>query len=215
MKPNLQENTSDLSLDGLEELLNSTAAETASDTTFNTDDNQDWTVEETARALGLTRGAVIRRLEDKIFPGYKVKRSFGWTWRVRANWFMSNNADDASRVVNDQFKVNDQNHSPQTNESQQIENEIIEVLDAPEESSGLSVADSTAFREIIELKTRLQMTESQFQDTAAKLETANYRIGYLEARLEASQEQIKLLTDSRRNQPWWHRWRQWFITQDP
>ena len=97
--------------------------------------------------------------------------------------------------------------------NEQSQAEFVEVFDAIEEETSIfpPAVLSTSYRELIELKTKLAMTEFQVQDSMAKLETANYRIGYLEARLETSQEQLRMLTDSRREQPWWQRWRQWFI----
>jgi hypothetical protein len=86
MQAKPQTNTSDLSLDGLEGLLDSSDSQEGSTTNGAIEDVQDWTVEETSRALGLTRGAIIRRLEDGILPGYKVKRSYGWVWRVKPIW---------------------------------------------------------------------------------------------------------------------------------
>jgi hypothetical protein len=44
-----------------------------------------------------------------------------------------------------------------------------------------------------------------------KLEAASYRIGYLEAQLEAERNQVKLLTDSQHKPDWWRRAWRWFI----
>jgi hypothetical protein len=51
------------------------------------------------------------------------------------------------------------------------------------------------------------------RDLQAKLEAASYRIGYLEAQLEAERQQIKLLTDSQHKKKWWHRVGSWFAGQ--
>lgn len=74
MQPKLKNQQSDLSLDGLEGLLDS--SKEPGTAASGEDSEQDWTVEESSRALGLSRGAIIRRLEDGILPGYRVKRSF-------------------------------------------------------------------------------------------------------------------------------------------
>jgi hypothetical protein len=225
MQAKPQTNTSDLSLDGLEGLLDSSDSQEGSTTNGAIEDVQDWTVEETSRALGLTRGAIIRRLEDGILPGYKVKRSYGWVWRVKPIWLGEQRK--ATRLMREELRRDDpESEQEETAQSQTAEKtntsspveevkdqvqEIVEVLDASEDEF-LAPATATSVREVIQLKTKLEMTEYQFQDTVAKLETANYRIGYLEARLEASQEQLKMLTDSRRAEPWWQRWRQWFTS---
>jgi excisionase family DNA binding protein len=43
------------------------------------------------------------------------------------------------------------------------------------------------------------------------LQAANYRIGYLEAQLEAERQQVKLLTDSQHKPGWWARFSSWFF----
>src|SRR5262249_31132770 len=47
---------------------------------------------------------------------------------------------------------------------------------------------------------------SQLQE---KLEAATFRVGYLQAQLEASQETVKLLTDSQHKPGWWRRFCSW------
>lgn len=47
-------------------------------------------------------------------------------------------------------------------------------------------------------------------DLLRKLEGATYRIGYLEAQLEAERQQVKLLTDSQHKPSWLYRFRSWF-----
>lgn len=217
MQPKLNDNTSDLSLDGLEGLLdsdNTADVSSATGTTAGGDlAQQDWTVEETARALKLTRGAVIRRLEDGILPGYRVKRSYGWVWRVKPVW-LGENAGASNDEISSEHPSSKVQFNKDAAEKATEQQEYVEVFDASDEESSIfpPAIPSASYREMIELKTKLAMTEFQFQDSIAKLETANYRIGYLEARLETSQEQLRMLTDSRREQPWWQRWRQWFTT---
>lgn len=45
----------------------------------------------------------------------------------------------------------------------------------------------------------------------SKLESATYRIGYLEAQLESKEERIKLLTDSQNKPTHWQRFVRWFM----
>ena len=66
-------------------------------------------------------------------------------------------------------------------------------------SSGLSLRKS----ENLILKTKLEMTEFQYQETLSKLESANCQIGYLQAQLENSQGQMIMLTKRRRG--FWQR----------
>ena len=44
-----------------------------------------------------------------------------------------------------------------------------------------------------------------------KLEGATYRIGYLEAQLEAERQQVKLLMDSQHKGSWWAGFKKWFF----
>ncbi len=60
-----------------------------------------------------------------------------------------------------------------------------------------------------ELKSLLDVITKQ----AEKLEAASMRIGYLEARTENYETQIKLLTDSQHKRAWWARFGAWFLGQ--
>ncbi len=57
----------------------------------------------------------------------------------------------------------------------------------------------------------IQVQGQNLQEANKKLESANYRIGYLEAQTQNYQEQVKLLTDSQHTPGWWHRFCSWFI----
>ena len=48
------------------------------------------------------------------------------------------------------------------------------------------------------------------QEKDAKIEALTMRAGYLQAQMEAKEDQIKLLTDSQHNQKWWQRLRKLF-----
>ncbi|MGH2505921.1 MAG: helix-turn-helix domain-containing protein [Ktedonobacteraceae bacterium] len=50
-------------------------------------------------------------------------------------------------------------------------------------------------------------------DLLRKLEGATYRIGYLEAQLEAERSQVKLLTDSLHKPSRWAQFKKWFFGQ--
>ncbi len=74
-------------------------------------------------------------------------------------------------------------------------------------SNGSQVSAQTSFAP--ELKSLLDVITKQ----AEKLEAASMRIGYLEARTENYETQIKLLTDSQHKRSWWARFGAWFIGQ--
>jgi len=56
----------------------------------------------------------------------------------------------------------------------------------------------------------IQGYQDQIRQLQDKLEAATFRAGYLQAQLEASQETIKLLTDSQHKTGWWFRFCSWF-----
>ena len=84
-----------LSLDGLESILEGGSDQLPVDpqpdvrgAAYGTSDRhserfQDWTIEETMRSLGVSRGNVLRRMESGELCAYKVIRPYGGEWRVR------------------------------------------------------------------------------------------------------------------------------------
>lgn len=225
--------SSDLSLDGLEDLLDNGSELPGS--------QQDFSVEEAAKSLGLSRGAIIRRLEDGILRGYKIRRPYGLVWRVNdprvlGSWARSSSKADGSagnaskvnprirksfeQIVShedaEQLSTNisnaDQENLEQIKPGDLQDLPFVEVSDVELNDRHLPMLASEFDLDLVELRTKLEMAEFQFQDTLHKLEQAQYKIGYLEARLENSQEQVRLLTDERLHQPWWRRWSQWFKT---
>ncbi len=57
-----------------------------------------------------------------------------------------------------------------------------------------------------------QVPTLQLTELVAKLEAANYRIGYLESKVESQQEQLKLLTDNQAStRSRWTRFWNWFF----
>lgn len=64
--------------------------------------------------------------------------------------------------------------------------------------------------QVIELRVRLEIFERENQQLRDQLQGATYRNGYLEARLEGKEQEIKLLTDSRHTGGLWARFVDWF-----
>ncbi len=265
MQPELKNSGTDLSLNGLEDLLDSNVPkDLIESTTSGETGEQDWTVEETARVLGLSKGAVIRRLEDGILPGYRVKRGYGSAWRVKPIWVQRNGAQStteakqnsenrelatergtadgdslSSTATNGVESVNateDLNASTTIDVNvtatldfspdkittasrsvtdaepiigQETKTEYLEVYEADEETKDCAAVPLSTYKELIELRTKLELIDTHYQETRNKLETANYKIGYLEARLESSQEALRLLGGSAKTN-WWQNFCQWF-----
>lgn len=259
-------------------------------------DLQDWTVEECSRALGMSRGAVIRRLEDGILPGYKVERAGGFAWRVKPVWLQKQNqkrqsnpakstktgsqsgaareaniststateaeaeaaseaatasvanlsaADAFSSAPADTADLNSKvciESSMSTEEGYiNFEPDQVRADEASNNTSSSSQSGTDAQsgdeiqqtpclilddfiqeeeeqredleRQIIELKARLELSESRANAGESKLESANIKIGYLQAKLESSQEALKLITDSSPGKSWWSRFCALFTVQ--
>lgn len=233
MQPLRNKKASDLSLNGLEGLL-------GEDRCF--ESVQDWTVEETAKELGLSRGGVIRRLEDGILSGYKLSRGGAYVWRVRPLWLKnnSNNNDQKSferakqakpaepTELAEQLESNNlagysehagsnqhTEHIKQVEHAEHVEqvehdNIMPETVSATIET--LFLADTNTYKELIELKTKLSLTESQHQEVIKKLEAATYRIGYLEAQVTTYSDQLKSITQNEPTLSWWRRLQTWFAS---
>lgn len=286
MQSELKSSTGNLSQTEIEQLLDgSVPKELKASTTSGEPSDQDWTVEETARVLGLSRGAVIRRLEDGILPGYRVKRGYGSAWRVKPIWIRSKDEAEtnSSQIKTESMQVLEKDDSTNsganldsgldqcidksaktipsaetlssaetscaTNEAAsgsagmeaidvhfsaaldftpESENKIdsnpaepqaqprsnslidfLEVYEADEETKDCAAVPLSTYKELIELRTKLEMIDSQYQETKNRLESANYKIGYLEARLESSQEALRLLGGVPKS-GWWQNFCQWF-----
>lgn len=228
-KPNFPEDN--LSLDGLEDLLEE--AQLAS-----VERTQDFSVEEAAKTLGLSRGAIIRRLEDGLLEGYRIKRPYGIVWRVCDPRLLAQEDDRLAekkrrirRFVEQTQRITGEHPLPKASELEGSAMDDtakngqtpacedaheslphVEVSDVELEDYALPALDVRHEMELLEMRCKLEMTEFQFQDTLNKLEQAQYKIGYLEANLQSTQEQMRLLTDQHAQQPWWQRWRKWFQT---
>jgi hypothetical protein len=68
-----------------------------------------------------------------------------------------------------------------------------------------SVATTSGVTDLTGLSSLVHDQATKLMEQAEKLESASYRIGYLESQLQAREEQIKLLTVSKKS--WW----QWLI----
>lgn len=279
MQSELKSSAGNVSQTEIEQLLDgSVPKDLSASTTSGEPSDQDWTVEETARVLGLSRGAVIRRLEDGILPGYRVKRGYGSAWRVKPIWIRSKDEAEtsSSQIKAESMQVLEKNDSTNsgasldsglgqciaksaetlssadtsfatneaasgsagteaidvhfsatldfTPESEKIDSnpaepqaqprsnssiDFLEVYEADEETKDCAAVPLSTYKELIELRTKLEMIDSQYQETKNRLESANYKIGYLEARLESSQEALRLLGGSPKS-GWWQNFCQWF-----
>ncbi len=76
----------------------------------------------------------------------------------------------------------------------------------------ISTSAMITLEELIELRTRLSISESENTKLKERLQGAAYRNGFLESKLEDKDQQLKLLTDSQHDRRgWWARFATWFI----
>lgn len=78
-------------------------------------------------------------------------------------------------------------------------------LDANHDELFANYDEQDAPREVV--------SDNLVRELQAKLEGASFRIGYLEAQLEAERQQVKLLTDSQHKPGWWARFTKWCAGQ--
>lgn len=82
------------------------------------------------------------------------------------------------------------------------------------ETRNETARETVSHREIPnETKTGTTTGTVDVADLLRKLEGATYRIGYLEAQLEAERMQVKLLTDRQHQPSRWARFKKWFFGQ--
>jgi hypothetical protein len=133
----------------------------------------------------------------------------GLEWRIYPGGFPSQT--DAIEAVIDQDEDRDQIGTT-LEEDQNQDGTTLEVAwnHPGNEGAAATTAKATELDKLIEI---IQVQGQKLEDANKKLESANYRIGYLEAQTQNYQEQIKLLTDSQHKAGWWSRFCCWFVWQ--
>lgn len=154
----------------------------------------------------------LRIREGKI-PAKKEEGPRGPEWRIYPNGLPTDEPEILPATVEECFLEDaddcDQGGNKVENDSTTVEPEW--------HHGGTTVNDnipSDMTRMVMpsfapELKTLMDVITRQ----AEKLEAASMRIGYLEARTENYESQIKLLTDSQHKRGWWARFGAWFLGQ--
>jgi len=152
MQSELKSSTGNVSQTEIEQLLDGSVPKELKESTIHGEpSDQDWTVEETARVLGLSRGAVIRRLEDGILPGYRVKRGYGSAWRVKPIWIRSKDEGEKSsaQIQSDSTQVLENESSTNSGASlesrlDQCENKSAETISSADVYFGTNEAALTS-----------------------------------------------------------------------
>ncbi|GEM_PF-700661 len=155
------------------------------------------TTEEAAKRLGISARAVLNRIKAGSLNGKRIKGRFKEEWRVL--WCLNSTSSEGSEVYS-------------------------EVSSEPVTDEG---KEEATHKESGELSQNIVFVSEQLRVLTEQTQILSYRNGYLEAQLEASRTQLKLLPDfqskasenellkarikeleeklSEQNRPWWQR----------
>lgn len=147
-------------------------------------------VDEAAQKLKISVRAIQKRLKRGTLKGLKVKVGAGERWLIdRAAILKSMDAPDVIEVREQEQEDANQYHDGR---------EMDAYLCEHGRETDASVAHD-------------HYKDSLIKDLQSKLEGASYRVGYLEAKLEEKETQIRLLTDSQHKGSWWADFKKWFF----
>lgn len=133
-----------------------------------------WTLAEAVTQLSVNEKTLRRWIKQGKVNAVKVQGARGEEWRIEPG---------QARTSTDQHKPGLDIFSPDITITGQTEPIDIET------------------EQFIQLRVRLEIFERENQELKAQLQGATYRNGYLEARLEGKEQEIKLLTDSQHQKP--------------
>lgn len=184
-------------LDDFFEAAESTVQDTVQDEITSVQDTvqREMTVLEAAELLNIDRRSVVRLLNWKKLSGRKDARG---RWSIDRTSVLERSALQDT-VPNDVQDIVSQNDC-----------DVLDVSASPSPDVQDSVLQvSTEQPGVWEPATNQSAT--LIRELQTKLEGASFRIGYLEAQLEAERHQVKLLMDSQHNRGAWSRFWTWFI----
>ncbi|MBX9723288.1 MAG: helix-turn-helix domain-containing protein [Candidatus Obscuribacterales bacterium] len=137
--------------------------------------------------------------------GRKEQGPRGLEWRIYPNGFPKANINSE---VTEQIEAG---HCQAENTPAEDRNQPGNITEPDWNQTGNEVIETTTKGiELDKLIEIIQLQSQKLEDANKRLESANYRIGYLEAQTSNYQEQVKLLTDSQ-HKGWWNRFCSWFI----
>jgi hypothetical protein len=144
-------------------------------------------VDEAALRLGLSERAVLKRLRRGTLKGFKVPAKRGEKWLVSLEGLPAGPTEGVPVEVEG---------LPDLEE---------EILFAPQ---GLPEGVPSGVEQLVSLVQDLQAKLDKAND---QLQSASFRNGYLESKLEERDKEIKLLTDSQHKGSWWADFKKWFF----
>lgn len=160
------------------------------------------TVERAAEILGISSRAVQKRLQKGTLKGLKTKQGGIERWSV--NLSVTDREQGAS--CSEQFAI------CELQDANTLELDREQDAPCPIQFANLDCQDTSWAEEPRPDKTTIDDYKDRvIQELQAKLEAATFRVGYLQAQIETSQETIKLLTDSQHKPGWWAKFSSWFF----
>lgn len=178
-------------------------------------------VSEAANLLGVSERAVLKRLRRGTLKGFKVTAKRGLKWLVSKEELPDQEEAGVLDVEEglpagvpfEEEGVPEPETPIQATDSPDSATEIhyssgllIEEEGLPQEETGVPLSQSA---DLIRLVSQLQ---SNLDKANEQLQSACFRNGYLESKLEEKEREIKLLTDSQHNKPrFFSRLKSWFL----
>lgn len=151
------------------------------------------TIDQAANLLCVSPRTILRRLQKRSLPGFKVAGQFGPEWRVMVSEPITtptqHSADNAQASISQPLTTS---VHPMSSPDHLSESELVIELR----------------KQIDDLKNELEEKVSAAQ---REIQAASFRNGYLESQLETERQQVKFLIDSRHKRHAWSRFWLWFI----
>lgn len=164
------------------------------------------TLKEAVEFYKISEKSVRIRIGQGKIPAIKVSGNNGPEWRIFPNGLPT----EPDRNQGSTSVEPDRNQSGSAVEAETIEEPTAvepEWCGVETESVSYSRVGESTGSARQDLSQLLEVIKAQ----AEKLEAANYRIGYLQSKVENQDEQIKLLTCSERDKSWWSEFVSWFM----
>lgn len=143
-----------------------------------------WTPQMAAEHFNVSVRTIRRRLKEGVLKGLKINGPNGPEWRI----------DPVIRTDGSPDKLDSADRT-----------------DAGVDTDPVTATTTESTDSISELFAYIREKDCLLAKKEQALQSASATIGYLQAQLEAKDQEIKLLTDSQRNTGWWTRFSKWFF----
>ena len=160
-------------------------------------DHAHWTISEASKHLQVSAITIRRRLQKGELEGSKIQGPNGPEWRIKP-----------CILDPDQIRFNASDHDLEHDHAQDDNPdppELAQTLISDKPDPSQMVIDS--------LLKRISDLEHSLTASQSNLQSASWRNGYLESKIQNQEEQLKLLMDSQHKSGKWARFKAWFFGQ--